>query len=173
MTSIVISDGRKQDNCYGGCPCFRYLHVLLAIDALTTMQVNCQTLLSFIPCSDLPPTYRGCLKKLRTIRCSYGWTNYFYVFISLCGHQRRSSFCATSTSDEWDLKGQCVSELLNLFCFHPSVKIMSCWFSSRIFVRSVCCVLCVTSRFCGLPHEMSVLLNLYLCCVFLIKLRLF
>jgi hypothetical protein len=144
--------------------------VLRGIDAFTKMQVKCQKLLSLIPCSDLLPTYRECLKKLRTIHCSYGWTNYFYVFISLGERQRRFPFCATS--DKWNLIRQCDRTVKFRLFFFVS-KITSCRFSLRIFVYSVCCVLCVTTDVCRCLNEVTVLLHPYLCCVFLNKLRVF
>ena len=143
MVNIIISNGRGQGTCYCEWPCFHYLHVLRAIDAFTNTkrnQVSCQKLLSFILCSDLLSTCRGCLKKLRTICCSYRWTNYFYVFISRGEYQRRFVFCATS--DKWDPIRQCErASKFHLFFFVS--KIMSCWFSFSSSVK-----LChVDSRF--------------------------
>jgi len=94
----------------------------------------------------------GAWRSSRTIRCSYGWTNYFYVFISVGEHQRRFLFCAAS--DEWDLTRQC-DKAIKFLSFVFVSKIKSCWFSLRIFLRSFCCVLCVTSHFSRCLNEMS------------------
>jgi len=136
----------------------------------TKPQVNCQKLLSFIPCSDLLSTCRGCLNKLRTIRCSYGWTNYFCVFFSHGEHQRRFLFCAAS--DEWDLIRQC-DRAINFPLFFFVSKIMSYWFSLRIFLRPFCCALCGTSEFCRCPNEISELLKLRMFKAKIFKLCLF